>query len=151
MVGIVGWQWAVGIGQSGWARSGDAMGGDSIQSYRDLRVWQEAMDLAEDCYRLTKDFPREELFGLTSQIRRAATSVPANIAEGYGRDSTKAYVNQLRIAQGSLKEVETHLLLSGRIGITTEEVVAASLARSEAVGKMLRSLINKVLSSTDSG
>ena len=102
------------------------MGGDSIQSYRDLRVWQEAMDLAEDCYRL-------------------------NIAEGYGRDSTKAYVNQLRIAQGSLKEVETHLLLSGRIGITTEEVVAASLARSEAVGKMLRSLINKVLSSTDSG
>jgi four helix bundle protein len=105
------------------------------------------MDLAEDCYRLTRQFPREELFGLTSQIRRSAASVPANIAEGYGRDSTGAYVNQLRIAQGSLKEVETHLLLSQRVGIATEEVVAVSLQRSETVGKMLRSLIRNVLSS----
>jgi four helix bundle protein len=123
------------------------MRGNDVQSYRDLRVWQEAMDLAEDCYRLTKQFPREELFGLTSQIRRSAASVPANIAEGYGRDSTKAYVNQLRIAQGSLKEVETHLLLSQRVGITTDDNIALALKRSETVGKMLRSLIRNVLGS----
>ena len=61
---------------------------DKIRSYRDLRVWQEGMALAEACYLLTKRFPKDELFGMTSQIRRAATSVPANIAEGYGRDST---------------------------------------------------------------
>ncbi len=118
-----------------------------IQSYRDLKVWQEAMDLAEDCYRLTKQFPREEMFGLTSQIRRSASSVPANIAEGYGRDSTKAYVNQLRIAQGSLKEVETHLLLSQRVAITTTDEIGALLKRSESAGKMLRSLIRSVLGS----
>lgn len=125
------------------------MGGDDIRSYRDLRVWQEAMDLAEDCYRLTRQFPREELFGLTSQIRRSAASVPANIAEGYGRDSTRAYVNQLRIAQGSLKEVETHLLLSQRVGLVPKEVIAAALQRSETIGKMLRSLIRNVLGSSD--
>jgi four helix bundle protein len=117
---------------------------DAIQSYRDLKVWQAAMDLAEDCYRLTKQFPRDEMFGLTSQIRRSASSVPANIAEGYGRDSTKAYVNHLRIAQGSLKEAETHLLLSQRVGITTAEPVDALLKRSESIGKMLRSLIRSV-------
>ncbi len=64
---------------------------DSIRSYRDLRVWKEAMDLAVECYALTKGFPKEEIFGLTSQIRRAAASVPANIAEGYGRDSAGQY------------------------------------------------------------
>ena len=64
------------------------MGGTSIESYRDLRVWREAMDLAEVCYRLTSGFPRREIFGLSSQLRRSAVSIPANIAEGYGRDST---------------------------------------------------------------
>src|ERR1700751_2326378 len=79
-----------------------------IRSYRDLRVWQEAMTLAEHSYRFSGDLPREELFGLTSQIRRAAASVPANVAEGYRRDSKGAYVNFLKTAQGSLKELETH-------------------------------------------
>jgi len=74
----------------------------AIKSYRDLRVWQEAMSLAENCYRLTKGFPREELFGLTSQIRRSAVSVAANIAEGHGREHTKSFVQYLRIAQGSV-------------------------------------------------
>ena len=128
---------------------GRRMVGNNIQSYRDLRVWQEAMNLAEGCYRLTKQFPREELFGLTSQIRRSASSIPANIAEGYGRDSTNAYVNQLRIAQGSLKEVETHLLLSQRIGITTPDAVDLLLKRSQSTGKMLRILISRVLGSSD--
>lgn len=66
------------------------MGDHEIQSYRDLRVWQEALALAELCYRQTRDFPRDELFGLTAQIRRAAASIPANIAEGWGRESTGA-------------------------------------------------------------
>jgi four helix bundle protein len=121
------------------------MGGQEIRSYRDLRVWQQAMDLAVECYRLTREFPRDELFGLTSQIRRAASSIAANIAEGYGRDSTKAYVNHLRIAQGSLKEVETHLLLSERVGLVSAASISDALARSEAIGKMLGSLIRNVL------
>jgi four helix bundle protein len=86
-----------------------------------------------------------ELFGLTSQIRRSAVSIPANIAEGYGRDSTKAYVNQLRIAQGSLKELETHLLLAKRVGIASGESVSPLMAKSESLGKMLRTMIQKIL------
>jgi len=107
-----------------------------IRSYRDLRVWQEGMDLAAECYRLTADFPKSELFGMTGQIRRASTSIPANIAEGYGRQSTGAYVQFLRIAQGSLKELETYLLLAVRVGLVTEEAVVPLLARCESVGRM---------------
>jgi four helix bundle protein len=92
------------------------MSDEAIQSYRDLRVWREAMLLAELCYKFTRVFPRDELFGLTAQIRRAGASIPANIAEGYGRDNPGSYVQFLRIAQGSCKEVETHVLLSVRVG-----------------------------------
>jgi four helix bundle protein len=88
-----------------------------IKSYRDLRVWQEAMTLAEACYRLTRGFPKEEMFGLSSQIRRSAASIPANIAEGHGRENTQSFIQYLRIAQGSLKELETHLMLAERVGI----------------------------------
>lgn len=88
-----------------------------IQSYRDLRVWQDGMTLATACYQLTRRFPKEELFGLTTQIRRAASSVPANIAEGHGRENRGEFIQFLRIAQGSLKEVETHILLSVRVGL----------------------------------
>jgi four helix bundle protein len=83
-----------------------------VNSYRDLRVWQHAMTLAADCYRLTKDFPKEETFGMTSQIRRASASIAANIAEGHGREQTRSFIQFLRIAQGSLKELETHILLA---------------------------------------
>ena len=82
----------------------------TIKSYRDLRVWREAMGLAVATYQLSGELPKHELYGLTSQIRRAAASVPANIAEGYGRESKGSYVQLLRVAQGSLKELETHLL-----------------------------------------
>ena len=75
------------------------------------------MDLAEACYRLTANFPKDETFGLTSQLRRASVSVPANIAEGYGRDSRGSYTQFLKIAQGSLKELETHVLLAERLGL----------------------------------
>src|SRR5262245_3335607 len=91
------------------------MGGEAVQSHRDLRVWREAMLLAELCYQHTRDFPRDELFDLTAQIRRAAASIPANIAEGYGRESTRAYAQFLRIAQGSCKELETHVVLAERV------------------------------------
>jgi four helix bundle protein len=79
----------------------------SIQSYRDLLVWQEGMNLAEMCYLLTREFPREEIYGMTSQIRRAAASISANIAEDYGRENRGEYIQFLKIAQGSLKELET--------------------------------------------
>ena len=99
------------------------------------------MDLAVESYDVTKEFPREEAFGLVSQIRLAAASVAANIAEGYGRDSTGAYVHHLKIAQGSLKELETHLILSTRVKMVSEDRVAASMTMAADIGKMLRALI----------
>ena len=114
------------------------MSGGEIRSYRDLKVWQQAMDLAEVCYRLTRGFPKDELYGMVSQIRRAAASVPANIAEGHGRNSRGEYIQFLRVAQGSLKELETHLLLAQRVGLSTEKDVG------EILGKILRALIRSV-------
>jgi four helix bundle protein len=113
----------------------------SINSYRDLRVWQDAMTLAESCYRLTRHFPRDELFGLTSQIRRAGASVPANVAEGHGRENTGNFIQHLRVSQGSLKELETHLLLAGRVGILQASDLEPVLSQCESLGKMLRALI----------
>ena len=104
-----------------------------IQSYRELRAWQVAMDLAVDCYNATRSFPKEELYGLTSQIRRAAASVPANIAEGYGRKTRGEYIQFLYIAQGSLKELETHWLLAERVQLVDASTVAPVLASCEAV------------------
>lgn len=115
-----------------------------INSYKDLIVWQQAMDLAVATYSLTKAWPKEELYGLTSQIRRSATSIPANIAEGYGRDNTGSYQQFLRIAQGSLKELETHLQIAERIGLATRNEVHRMLSATEAIGKMLRQLIIKL-------
>jgi four helix bundle protein len=115
-----------------------------IESYRDLRVWQAAMQLAKECYVLTKRFPREEMFGMTSQIRRAAASIPANIAEGNGRENTGEYIQFLRIAQGSLKELETHLILSQQVELTSQEATVPLLTQTESIGKMLRSLIRSL-------
>ncbi|MBN9062234.1 MAG: four helix bundle protein [Rhizobiales bacterium] len=102
------------------------------------------MELAAECYSATRGFPREEAFGMTSQIRRSAASVPANIAEGYGRDHPGSYIQSLRIAQGSLKELETHILLSQRVGLLEASSMTQLLTRAEAVGKMLRSLIRSL-------
>jgi len=115
-----------------------------IRSYQDLRVWQEGMALAEACYLLTKRFSKEELFGMTSQIRRSASSVPANIAEGYGRDSTGEYVQFLRVSQGSLKELETHVMLCSRVGLTTESEPRNILEGCDRLGKMLHRLIRSL-------
>jgi four helix bundle protein len=116
----------------------------NVQSYRDLKVWQHGILLSKAVYLLTKAFPKEELFGLTSQARRAATSVPANIAEGYGRENTKEYIRFLRIAQGSLKETETHLILANEVGLANEQLTSPVLAICDELGRMLRSLIRKL-------
>ena len=113
----------------------------TISSYRDLIVWQRSMDLATACYQTTKMFPSGEAFGLTAQIPRAAASVPANIGEGYGRQSKGAYVQSLRVSQGSLKELETHVLLAHRVEMLDRKSSDDILAMSEEVGKLLRSLI----------
>lgn len=102
------------------------------------------MTLTESCYRLTRPFPRDELFGLTSQVRRAASSIPANIAEGHGREHTGNFIQHLRIAQGSSKELETHLILSERVGILVTSEMNPVLARCESLGKMMRTLIRKL-------
>lgn len=120
------------------------MSGGEIRSYRDLNVWQFGMDLAELAYRITRRFPRDEIYGMTSQIRRAAASVPANIAEGHGRNSRGEYIQFLRVAQGSLKELETHILLAQRIGFATERDVSLLLDLAETTGKMLRALIRSL-------
>jgi four helix bundle protein len=115
-----------------------------IESYKDLIVWQQAMDVAVAVYDATRTWPKEELYGLTSQVRRAATSVPANIAEGYGRNNRGSYQQFLRIAQGSPKELETHLLIAQRVGIAPAATVSELLGATEGAGKMLGQLIRKL-------
>jgi four helix bundle protein len=118
-----------------------------IKSYRDLKVWIDSMTLVEECYRFTKVFPRDEMYGLTSQIRRASVSVPANIAEGDGRDNTGSYVQFLKIAQGSLKELETHLLLSQRLKFASLDIAEDLLRQADSIGRMLRALVRSLQTS----
>jgi four helix bundle protein len=117
---------------------------ERIDSYRDLVVWQQSIDLAVAIYNVTKTWPREETYGLTAQVRPAASSVPANIAGGYGRENLGSYQQFLRIAQGSLKELETHLVIAQRVGIVADHPVTALFERCESVGKLLRLLIRKL-------
>lgn len=116
----------------------------TLQSYRDLTAWQKSMELVVEIYRLSKIFPKDELFGLTSQIRRAATSVPANIAEGYGRIHRKEYLNHLSIARGSLLETETHLQIAVRLEYLTRDQVTIAWGLSQEVGRMLLALIRSL-------
>jgi len=116
----------------------------SIKSYRDLLVWQKSMALAESGYLLSRSLPKEEMFGLASQIRRAAASVAANIAEGHGRENTRSFIQSLRIEQGSLKELETHFLLAHRVGLIGRTKIDPAMEQCEALGKMLRSLIRSL-------
>ena len=102
------------------------------------------MSIAERCYRVTARFPKEEVYGMTSQIRRAAVSVAANIAEGHGRENGGSFVQFLRMAQGSLKEMETHLLLALRVGLVASDEVKPVLEQCDELGRMLRSLIRSI-------
>jgi four helix bundle protein len=118
--------------------------GETIRSYRDLRIWQDAMSLSVACYELTRAFPRDEMYGMTSQIRRSATSIAANIAEGHGRENTGSFIQFLRIAQGSLKELETHLILSERVGLTASTGINEVLGSCESLGRQLRALLRSL-------
>lgn len=111
-----------------------------IRSFRDLAVWQRSMELVEQCYRITKSFPSEEKFGLSSQLQRAAVSVPANIAEGRSRGRTKEFLHHLSIASGSLAEVETHLEVALRLRYLAESVVTPMFDRITSIARMMNSL-----------
>jgi four helix bundle protein len=115
-----------------------------VQSFRDLLVWQRAMQLTVVIYRLTKDFPREEIYGLTSQIRRAAVSVPSNIAEGQGRPSTGEFKQFLGIARGSNCEIQTQLEIARALGIGNSELIDEAESLSHEVGKMLFSMLDSL-------
>jgi four helix bundle protein len=127
---------------------------ETVKSYRDLRVWQAGMDLALTCYQVTAKFPSDERFGLITQIRRAAVSVPANIAEGQGRGRTREFERFLTIAYGSLMELETHIRLSVLLGYLDAGFERELLGSAAAVGCMLNGLMTKLRakrSSTDHG
>jgi four helix bundle protein len=112
----------------------------AVRDYRDLTVWQAAMTLAEKCYEATKSFPKDELFGMTAQIRRASASIPANIAEGRGRQGTTEFLRFLSMARGSLTELETHLLLSHRVSLLQKSRLDDLLALSDEISRMLTAL-----------
>jgi four helix bundle protein len=111
-----------------------------VNSYRDLKVWQAAMDLASAVYALSRRFPKEERFALTSQLQRSVVSVASNIAEGHARGSTRDYLRFVGIARGSLGETETQLMLAERFCYATTRETGPLLAKADEIGRMLRAL-----------
>ncbi|MCL2696151.1 MAG: four helix bundle protein [Clostridiales bacterium] len=117
----------------------------SVSNYQSLRVWQAAMDLTMETYKQTRKLPREELFSLTGQMRRAAVSIPSNIAEGNGRQTAKEFQQFLRIAKGSAAELETQFLICQRIGYLTQDDVSLALCHLTEISKMITKLQPKPL------
>ena len=115
-----------------------------MKDYKDLISWQKSMHLAEEIYRLTKQLPKEETYGLASQLRRAAVSVPSNIAEGYGREATAEYIRFLKIARGSLYEIETQLYLCKTLQYISQEDFSLSLSLISEVGRMLNTMLRRL-------
>jgi four helix bundle protein len=109
-------------------------------SYRDLKVWQKSIDLAEQIYRLTADFPECEIYGLSSQMRRAAVSIASNIAEGWGRRSRKDYARFVLVARGSNDELQTQLVIAERLGFGGPKPLIRAANLSDEIGKMLSGL-----------
>ena len=125
-----------------------------IQSYRDLLAWQLGMDLVDEIYVASRGFPKDEVYGLRSQMRRAAMSIPLNIAEGHGRYNLRDFRRFLREARGSCLELETQIIIAKRRGYIEEERVAALLKQAERVGKVVSGLIRYVsqrLRTTENG
>jgi len=118
----------------------------TVTTYKDLIVWQKSMLLVEEVYALVKELPAEEKFGLASQIKRSAISIPSNIAEGWGRQSTGAYVNYLKISRGSLMELETQLILAERLKMVTgpSKVIELIMESSKMLNSMIKKMNNKV-------
>lgn len=115
-----------------------------IDSYRQLEVWQKAVALVTEIYQITRSFPREELYGLTSQVRRSAVSIPANIAEGWGRNMTRDYVQFLRVARGSLLELETHLVIAKNLKFIEAITLQRSAEQTQEINRMLNGLIRSL-------
>jgi four helix bundle protein len=115
-----------------------------MNSYQELKVWELGMALAESIYRATAAFPKDEIYGLTRQLRRAAVSIPSNIAEGHARDSTKDFLHFLSIARGSLAEVETQVQLSNRLGYFDEPASNELLKKTDELSRTLRGLQNSL-------
>ena len=112
----------------------------TVRNYSELIAWQKAMNLVEGIYTATKRFPKEELYGLTSQVRRATVSIPSNIAEGQGRKSTNEFLHHLSIAYGSLREVETQILIAGRLHYLDQQEINRLLELSAEVGRLINGL-----------
>jgi len=111
-----------------------------MAGYRELKVWRLAMELAEEVYKLCSKFPKHEVYGLTSQLQRAAVSIPSNIAEGQARNSSKEFSHFLGIARGSLAELETQIMLAQRLDYLSAEKTNQALEKAEEIGKMLKGL-----------
>lgn len=116
----------------------------AVRHYRELVAWQRAMDLVSEVYELTRRFPPAELYGLTNQVRRAAVSIPSNIAEGQGRGVGREFGHHLRIAAGSLNEVETQVLIAERLGYIPAAAVARVLDCSAEVGRVVNGLLKSL-------
>jgi len=116
----------------------------AVTHYKGLIVWQKAMDLVCLVYEVTRAFPKEELYGLTSQVRRAVVSVPSNIAEGQARKSTAEFRNFLSFARGSMAEVETQLLIAARLRYLQESQLREIMILHEEVGKMISAIMTKL-------
>lgn len=116
------------------------MGAVDVKSFRELMVWREAVELVVDCYHLAELLPRGERFGIVAQLKRCATSIPANIAEGHGRRRPKAFLNHVHIALGSEAELATHLHVAERLGFCSADQTRAISKRREHVGRMLNRL-----------
>src|SRR5215213_6073549 len=125
--------------------------GMTINSFRDLRVWQSGMDLVTQVYKLTQFFPREEQYGLTSQMRRAAVSVPSNIAEGHAGESSKEYLNHLSIVQGSLAELQTQIEIAARLDFVEAEAARQILELSAALSRQIFALRNAIARKIEEG
>lgn len=121
----------------------------NVRSYRDLECWQRAMDLVVECYRVTREFPKHEIYGLSSQLQRAAVSIPANIAEGNGRQHTPEYIQHVSIAYGSLSELETHIQIAQRLEYLTPATAEKLMQRCGEVGRLLNGLLRSLRNKTE--
>ncbi|NQS98770.1 MAG: four helix bundle protein [candidate division Zixibacteria bacterium] len=119
-----------------------------MKSYKELEVWRKAIELVEQVYSISKNFPNWEKFGLISQMQRAAVSIPSNIAEGWGRSTTLDYIHFLRMSRGSLLELETQVIIAERLKYITDLQSHDLFLRIEIIGKMLNSLIKSLKSKT---
>lgn len=121
-----------------------------IKTHKDLLVWKKSIDLVEQIYKFTKQFPKEELYGITNQMRRCAVSIPANIAEGSGRKNKAEFIQFLHIALGSASELETHLIISQRLGFLSSNSYDEIMNALNEIIKMICGLINSLNSTRNS-